>query len=222
MANQLELSPDLSDYVRAHSLREDDILRQLRETTSQLPGGTTMQVMAEEGQLLALLTGLTGGRDVVEVGTFTGYSTLCMARALAPGGRVVTIDITRRWHDIAADAWREAGVADRIDQRIGDAATVLADLLDERGPGSADLVFIDANKQGYRQYYEGALALVRDTGLIVVDNTLYFGRVTDPAAQDAETVAIREFNELLRDDERVDISMLTFADGITLVRRKNA
>jgi O-methyltransferase len=220
MANQLDLSHDLADYVRAHSLRDDDILRRLRETTAELPGGTMMQVMAEEGQLLALLTGLTGGRDVVEVGTFTGYSTLCMARALAPGGRVVTCDITARWHEIAAEAWREAGVADRIDQRIGDATTVLAELLAERGPGSVDLVFIDADKQGYRRYYEGALALIRDTGLIVVDNTLYFGRVADPSAQDAETVAIREFNELLRDDERVDLSMLTVADGITLVRKK--
>lgn len=220
MANQLQSSPELLDYVRRYSLREDDILGELREFTAQLPAGAAMQVMAEEGQLLALLVGLTGGTSVLEVGTFTGYSTLCMARALAPGGRLVTCDITARWPDLAADYWKRAGVADRIDLRVGDAAEVLDTLLAEQGAGSFDLVFIDADKSNYLTYYEKSLPLLRAGGLIVVDNTLYFGRVVDPAAQDPDTVAIREFNERLRDDPRVEISLLPMADGITLLRRK--
>jgi O-methyltransferase len=220
MSSQQQVSDELLGYVRAVSLREDDILRELREKTAAFPAGSAMQVMAEEGQLLALLVGLTGGRNVLEVGTFTGYSALCMARALAPGGQLITCDITGRWPDIAASFWRRAGVADRIDVRIGDGAATMANLVAERGPATFDLVFIDADKQDYAKYYEAALTLINDRGLIVVDNTLFFGRVTDPSATDPGTVAIREFNQALRDDLRVDISLLPMADGITLIRKK--
>jgi O-methyltransferase len=220
MASQQQVPGELLAYVRAVSLREDDILRELREKTATFPAGSSMQVMAEEGQLLALLVGLTGGRSVLEVGTFTGYSALCMARALAPGGQLITCDITERWPSIGASFWRRAGVADRIDVRIGDAAATMAHLVAERGPACFDLVFIDADKQSYAKYYEAALTLINDRGLIVVDNTLFFGRVADPSATDPGTVAIREFNEALRDDPRVDISLLPMADGITLIRKK--
>jgi len=220
MANQLTTGPGLLDYIRHVSLREDDILRDLREQTALLPAGSAMQVMAEEGQLLSLLAGLTPARSILEIGTFTGYSTLCLARALVPGGRVVTCDITARWAPIARASWERAGMRHRIDERIGDAAQTLADLLVTSGPGSFDLIFIDADKAGYTRYYEASLALVSDAGLIVVDNTLYFGRVVDPTAEDQETVAIREFNLALRDDPRVDFSLLPMADGITLIRRK--
>jgi O-methyltransferase len=220
MANQLQSTPELSDYVRNVSLREDEILRELRALTAELPVGSSMQVMAEEGQLLNLLVGLTSARAVLEIGTYTGYSTLCMARALAPGGRLVTCDITDRWPMIAMDYWRRAEVADKIDVRIGDAAVTLTNLVSEFGPSSFDFVFIDADKQNYTKYYESALTLVSDSGLIVVDNTLFFGRVIDLQAQDADTVAIREFNVLLRDDTRVDVSLIPMADGITLVRKK--
>jgi|SRR5450755_2501013 O-methyltransferase len=222
MANQQQVSDELLAYIRAASLREDDILRELREETAAYPAGSAMQVMAEEGQLLALLVGLTGGRSVLEVGTFTGYSALWMARALAPGGQLVTCDVSDRWLDIAVGFWRRASVADRIDVRIGDASVTLPHLIAECGPASFDLVFIDADKPNYAKYYESALTLVNDRGLIVVDNTLFFGRVADPAAQDHDTVAIREFNELLRDDPRVDISLLPVADGITLIRKKRS
>ena len=221
MANQLAVSSRLSDYVPEISLREDEILRELRAETAELPAGSAMQVMAEEGQLLALLVGLTRARSVLEIGTFTGYSTLCLARALAPDSRVVTCDITDRWMSIAENYWKRAGVTDRIDVRIGAAERTMAELLIQEGPGSYDFVFIDADKAGYRRYYELALSLLREDGLIVVDNTLFFGRVVDEEATDPDTVAIREFNAALREDPRVDISLIAMADGITLIRKRS-
>ncbi len=222
MADQLVSSPELLAYVREVSLRDDEVLRDLREMTATLPGGRTMQVMAEEGQFLALLVGLTGARTVLEVGTYTGYSTLCMARALPADGHLVTCDKIDKWPMIAADYWRRAGVADRIHVRIGDAAETLAKMAAEAGPGSVDFAFIDADKGNYPAYYEAVLPLVRPGGLIVVDNTLFFGRVIDTDRQDPETVAIRELNTRLRDDDRVEIALLAVADGITLARKKTA
>ncbi|KDN16111.1 O-methyltransferase [Amycolatopsis rifamycinica] len=222
MADQIVATPEIHEYVRAVSLREDPILAELRAVTAGLPGGTAMQVMAEEGQLLAMLVGLSGARTVLEIGTFTGYSTLCMARALPADGEVVTLDLDGRWPAIGAGYWQRAGVAERIEVRIGDAAKTLADVTDERGAESFGLVFIDADKAGYGTYYEAALRLVRPEGLIVIDNTLFFGRVVDPASRDPDTTAVRALNASLRDDPRVDVSMLTMADGITLVRKKPA
>ncbi|HEY0451014.1 O-methyltransferase [Actinophytocola sp.] len=220
MSQQTDFSPALLAYVRDMSLRDDEILRDLRHATSELPMGQAMQVMAEEGQFLALLVSLTDARLVVEVGTFTGYSTLCMARALPPGGRLVTCDITDRWSPIALPHWRRAGVADRIETRTGDARRTLADLLAEYGPDSADLVFVDADKAGYQVYYEHALELVRPGGLVVLDNTVFFGRVLDGRATDQDTGAIQRLNAHLRDDDRIDLAMLPMADGITLARKR--
>jgi O-methyltransferase len=222
VANQIGNSEELLDYVRDVSLRDDEILRELRAETADLPGGMTMQVMAEEGQLLALLVKLTGARTVVEVGTYTGYSALCMARALPADGRLVTCDITDKWPQIGAEFWKRAGVADRIDLRVGPALETLGALAEEWGTGSVDLAFVDADKANYAAYYEATLALLRPGGLIVVDNTLFFGRVIDPAAQDPDTVAIRALNAALRDDDRVEMSLLPMADGITLVRKRTA
>ncbi|WP_269858083.1 O-methyltransferase [Streptomyces sp. RPT161] len=220
MANQLGLPAGLSEYIRKSSLREDEVLRQLRETTSELPAGSALQVMPEEGQLLTLLAGLTPARRILEIGTYTGYSTLCLARALAPGGRLVTCDITERWPQIGAEYWTKAGVDGRIDLRVGDATDTLKSLVADEGPGTFDFVFIDADKQRYPGYYELALTLVGDHGLIVVDNTLFFGKVVDPDAQDPDTTAIRAFNTLVRDDPRVEMSLVPMADGITLIRKK--
>ncbi|MFI1203247.1 O-methyltransferase [Streptomyces sp. NPDC020883] len=220
MADQTTLSPALLDYARSVALREDGLLRELHDMTAQLPGGRAMQIMPEEAQFLGLLIRLVGARRVLEIGTFTGYSTLCMARALPAGGRIVTCDISDKWPGIGAPFWQRAGVDGLIDLRIGDAARTLAELREHDGDGAFDLVFVDADKAGYLHYYEQALALVRPGGLVAIDNTLFFGRVADPAADDPDTVAVRTLNDLLRDDERVDIALLTVADGITLARRR--
>ncbi|QFZ20147.1 O-methyltransferase [Saccharothrix syringae] len=222
MANQVELSPGLLDYIREVSLRDDPVLRELREETAALPAGAAMQVMAEEGQLLALLVAATGARSVLEVGTFTGYSTLCLARAVPAGGRVTTCDVVEKWPRIGRPHWERAGVADRIDLRLGPAADTLRELRAERGPASFDLAFIDADKANYRVYYEHALDLVRPGGLVVIDNTLLFGRVLEPAAQDPDTVAIRELNAFIATDPRVEPVLLPLADGVTLARLVDA
>ncbi|MFI9274498.1 O-methyltransferase [Kitasatospora sp. NPDC052896] len=220
MAQQVVATEELLDYIREVSLRDEPLLAELRRETAELPAGEAMQVMAEEGQLLALLVRLTGARSILEIGTFTGYSTLCMAQSLPPGGELVTCDITDRWPAIGAGYWERAGVADRIELRIGDAVETLGKLAAERGPDSFDFVFIDADKANYRRYYEDSLALLRPGGLLVVDNTLFFGRVADPDRQDPDTVGVRELNAALHADERVEISLLAMADGITLVRKR--
>ncbi|MER6789722.1 class I SAM-dependent methyltransferase [Streptomyces sp. NPDC000658] len=219
MAGQVQVDERLLDYVSSVSLRDDEILRDLVAETAFMPALNAMVTMPEEGQLLAMLVGLTGASRVLEIGTFTGYSTLCMARALPPGGSVVTCDISERWTRIAQRYWERAGVSDRIELRLGDGAQTMTALLAEHGPETFDLVFVDADKTGYPRYYEEALTLVRPGGLIVLDNTLYFGRVADPAADDPDTVAIRELNASLLVDSRVELSLLVMADGITLARK---
>ncbi|MEV7046522.1 class I SAM-dependent methyltransferase [Amycolatopsis sp. NPDC051061] len=214
MAQQITATPEILDYVRATSLRDDEVLAGLRAETAGLPAAQALQVMPEEGQLLGLLVHLTRAAAVLEIGTFTGYSTLCMARALPADGRLVSCEITPKWPSLGQPFWEKAGVADRIDLRIGDANDTLDGLI---GAGAEfDLVFVDANKSGYLDYYEKSLVLLRRGGLMVLDNTLFFGRVADPSATDTDTVAVRELNELVHADERVEISLLPMADGITL------
>jgi O-methyltransferase len=220
MANQLDTSEQLHSYLRRVSLRDDDVLSELRAETAELPMGTAMQVSAEEGQFLGLLVKLIGARTVLEVGTFTGYSALCMARSMPADGRLITCDVTMRWPAFGIPYWERAGVADRIDLRIGDATSTLDTMLADGEEGSVDLAFIDADKAGYDAYYERCLRLTRSGGLVAIDNTLFFGRVLDPGATDADTVAIRALNEKLRDDDRVDLTLLPLADGLTLARRR--
>jgi len=156
----------------------------------------------------------------VEVGTFTGYSALAMAMALPPGGRVLCCDVSAEYTAVARRYWQEAGVADRIDLRLGPATETLAGLLQAEGPGSQDLAFIDADKSGYDAYYEACLQLLRPGGLIALDNVLWYGRVADAAVNDPDTVALRALNLKLRDDRRVDAVVLSVGDGLTLARKK--
>jgi O-methyltransferase len=220
VADQTEFSAELLTYLRDVSLRDDDILADLRSHTRELPMGRTMQVMPEEGQLLGLLAALTQARTIVEIGTFTGYATLCLARALPPDGRLITCDTNPKWPRYAAPYWKRAGVHHLIDVRIGDAHDTLATLLHEHGESAIDLIFIDADKTSYHHYYEKALRLLRPGGLIILDNTALFGRVIDPADQNEDTMAMRELNTFLHKDPRVDISLLPMADGITLARKR--
>lgn len=219
MRDQIDMTPQLLDYVRENSLRDDPILRDLREATAALPE-RIMQILPEEAQLLGLLVRLTGARDVLEIGTFTGYSTLCLARALPPGGRVVTCDLSHEWTSIGRRHWDRAGLTDRIDLRLGDALHTLTGLIGTDGPESFDLAFIDAGKAQYPEYYEHALRLLRPGGLIILDNTLWSGRVTDPTVDDSDTRGIRAVNQTLHRDDRIDLAMLPMADGVTLALKR--
>jgi caffeoyl-CoA O-methyltransferase len=215
----IALDDRLYHYLQAVSLREPDVLVRLRAETARLPAAG-MQISPEQGQFMALLVRLLGARRCLEVGTFTGYSALACALALPPDGRLVTLDISPEWTAIARRHWLEAGVADRIELRLGPAAGSLLALLAEGAADSFDFAFIDADKTGYDGYYERVLQLVRPGGLIALDNVLWSGRVADPNAQDADTIALRALNRKLHADPRVDLSMLPLGDGLTLARRR--
>lgn len=220
MAKQTPLTKELLDYLCEISLRDEETLRELREETERYPMGTEMQVMAEEGQLLQFLVKLISARNALEIGTFTGYSALCIAKGLTKDGRLITCDINKKWPKIAEPFWKQAGLSGLIESRIGDAGLLLTELLSEVGANYMDFIFIDADKAAYPLYYELGLKLLREGGLMVVDNTLYFGRVLDVASGDPDTVAIRDLNELIRRDDRVDLTVLPMADGITMVRKR--
>ena len=196
-----------------------EVQERLRRETQAHPRAS-MQIGPDQGLLLGLLVRLVGARRVVEVGTFTGYSALAMAMALPPGGRVLCCDVSAEYTAVARRYWQEAGVADRIDLRLGPATETLAGLLQAEGPGSQDLAFIDADKSGYDAYYEACLQLLRPGGLIALDNVLWYGRVADAAVNDPDTVALRALNLKLRDDRRVDAVVLSVGDGLTLARKK--
>jgi caffeoyl-CoA O-methyltransferase len=217
----ISLDDRLYQYLLSVSLREPPVLRRLRQETSRLPNAS-MQIAPEQGQFMALLIRLTGARKVLEIGTFTGYSALTMALALPPNGRIVACDISREWTTIASRYWAEAGVAARIDLRLAPALETTTALLDAGEALTFDFAFIDADKERYADYYEAALQLLRPGGLIAIDNTLWNGRVANPAAQDGDTLAIRAFNERLKDDLRIDLSLVPIGDGLTLARKRDA
>jgi predicted O-methyltransferase YrrM len=211
------LDERLHSYLLEVGVREPEVLRRLRDETAAIPE-SNMQIAPEEGAFLALLVRILGARKVLEIGTFTGYSSTAMALALPADGRIVCCDVSKEWTDVARRAWTDAGVADRVDLRLGPALDTLEQLLASGEAGSFDLVFIDADKANYAGYYEAALQLVRPGGLIAIDNVLWSGRVADPAETDESTTAIRELNDAIAADERVDVSMIPLADGLTLAR----
>jgi caffeoyl-CoA O-methyltransferase len=213
----LGVSPEVHAYLVAHGAPPDALQRELIEETKRLGGISMMQVAPEQGAFLTWLTRALGVRRAVEVGTFTGYSALCIARGLAPGGRLLACDTSEEWTAIGRRYWEKAGVADRIDLRIGPGADTLRAL---PADPCFELGFIDADKPGYPTYYEEILARMRPGGVILVDNVLWTGRVADAAAQDEMTVAIRRFNEKVAADPRVDCVMLPISDGLTLLRKR--
>ena len=220
-SRSIGLSDKVQDYLIDNSLRETPLQRQLRdETASALGGSAGMQIAPEQGQFMALMARLIGARLAVEIGTFTGYSALTVAQALPPGGRLIACDINADWTAIGQRYWAEAGVAERIDLRLGPATETLAALRSSADAGRFDIAFIDADKTNYRRYYEDCLALLRPGGLIMIDNVLWGGSVADAGKTDASTVAIRELNATLHKDERVDLSMVPIGDGLTLARKR--
>ncbi len=217
MSNRtLSIDDRVYDYLLSVSVKEPDLLRQLREETAGIEF-SEMQIAPEQGQFMALLVRLTGARRALEIGTFTGYSSIVIAGALPDDGELVCCDDSEEWTSMARKYWRLAGLEDRIDFRLGDAGKTLQALIDQGQQGTFDFVFIDADKQNYPLYYELSLDLLRAGGLIAVDNTLWSGDVADPGNQEPGTRAIRRFNEMLRQDERVAFSLVTIGDGLTLV-----
>jgi len=211
------LSPAIHDYLVAHGTPPDEVQRSLIEETAALGGISVMQVAPEQGAFMTVLTRLVGARRAVEVGTFTGYSALAIARGLPDDGRLLCCDVSEEWTAIGRRHWDRAGVGDKIELRIGPALETLRALRVEE---VVDLAFIDADKVSYRDYYEEILARLRRNGVILVDNTLWMGAVVDPKADDDGTKAIRAFNDFVAADERVDCVMLPVSDGLTILRKR--
>lgn len=220
MSNRsIVLTDSLYEYMNDVSLREPPLLLALREETAELTQ-RSMQISPEQGQFMALLVRLTGARRCLEVGVFTGYSSLATALALPDDGRVIACDVSEEWTAVARRYWKRAGVDHKIVLRLAPATETLDALVAEGQGGTFDFAFIDADKTNYLAYYERTLALLRTGGLALVDNTLWSGRVADPEVADADTVALRHFNEVLHRDERVDLSLLPMGDGLTVVRKR--
>jgi len=218
-ARSIHLTDKLYDYLLAVSLRDDKLLRRLRRETERMPMGG-MQIAREQGQFMGLLVELMGAKKALEVGTFTGYSSLCVARALPADGRLVCCDVSEAFTRVARDYWREAGVAAKVTLELGPALRTLDRLIAGGSAGSFDFAFIDADKPNYRNYYERCLELVRPGGLIAVDNVLWGGRVADARQKDADTKAIRAFNKRLKGDRRILLSMLPLGDGLSLALKR--
>jgi caffeoyl-CoA O-methyltransferase len=220
MSNQsIGLSDELHAYLLSVSLRESEVMERLRTETAEHPK-SEMQIAPEQGQFLQFLVRLIGARRTLEIGVFTGYSALAVAQELPPTGTLVACDVSEEYTDVARRYWAEAGVADRIDLRIAPAAETLAALLDDGQAGTFDFSFIDADKESYDTYYEQSLELLRPGGVIALDNVFRDGQVTDPDMEDESVRAIQRLNEKLRDDERVDLTMLPLADGVTLAMKR--
>ena len=215
----LGLDNQLYDYLLSVSLREPDILRQLREETARHPAAI-MQIAPEQGQFMALLVQLLGATKTLDIGVFTGYSSLSVALALPPNGKIIACDVSEEDTAIARRYWNAAGVADKIDLRLAPALDTLDELLTSGQAGTFDFAFIDADKRNYDAYYERSLQLIRPGGLIAIDNVLWAGRVADPQEQDNQTNTIRAFNEKLHHDERVTLSLVPIADGLTLALKR--
>lgn len=212
-------SAQLFDYIAAVSLREPEPLRRLRAETERQPLAQ-MRIDPEQGQFMALLARILGARRCLEIGTFTGYSALWVALALPPDGQLITCDINEETTAVARRHWQAAGVAERIDLRLGPALGTLDALIGAGRSGTFDFAFIDADKESYDAYYERVLGLLRPGGLVLVDNVLWGGSVADPKIRDRTTTALRAFNRKLHEDARIDLCLLAMGDGLTVARKR--
>lgn len=219
MSNKsINLTDSLYQYLLDSSLREPELLKALREETAKLPSAN-MQIAPEQGQFMALLVQLIGAKKTIEVGVYTGYSALAVAMALPDEGQILACDISEEYTAVARRYWQHAGVIQKIDLRLAPAAETLKSVINEGRSSTFDFAFIDADKENYAEYFELCLQLLRSGGLIAVDNVLWNGAVIDEQKQDVDTCAIRAFNQQLLSDDRVGISMVPIADGLTLARK---
>lgn len=214
----ITLTDRLYRYMLSVSLREPEVLRKLREETEIHPLGR-MQIAPEQGQFMAMLVKLIGARRCLEIGVFTGYSSLSVALALPSDGKLIALDMNADWTAIARRYWQLAGVADKIELRLAPALTSLEQLEATNNTNAFDFIFIDADKANYTNYFGYAMRLLRPGGLIAIDNVLWSGDVADPSINDKETSALRAFNEQLHHDKRIDLSMIPIGDGLTLARK---
>jgi predicted O-methyltransferase YrrM len=219
MHKTINFDDRLYAYYATVAYDEPAVMRELRERTASLTMAA-MQITAEQGSFMGLLVKLVGAKRILEIGTFTGYSALSMARALPADGRLIASDVSEEWTAIAREFWQKAGVADRITLILKPGRDVIADLLGRGEAGKFDIMFIDADKHNYDHYYEGGLELLRAGGLMMIDNVLWGGDVADLSKTDADTSALRALNAKIRADNRVDFSMVPIGDGVTLVRKK--
>ena len=219
MNKTFALADHVYRYLLSVSLREPEILRSLREETAHDPMAR-MQIAPEQGQFMALLVRLMNAKRCLEIGVYTGYSSLCVALALPPDGKITACDLSDEWTRIARRYWHEAGVAHKIELYLAPALETLDKLLAENRAGTFDFAFIDADKENYLAYYERCLKLVRRGALIAIDNTLWSGRVAEPDNHEVDTVALREFNSKLHHDQRIALSLLPIADGLTLALKR--
>jgi len=214
----LNLTDDLYSYLLDVSLRESSVLKALREETDQLEN-SQMQISPDQGQFMALLVKLIAAKQIIEIGTFTGYSALAMALALPVSGSIIACDTSEKWTAIAGKYWQLAGVNDRIDLRLAPALETLQLLIENGHAGQFDLVFIDADKVNILNYFEQSLILLKAGGVVLVDNVLWSGNVIDSSDESDDTCSIRDFNESLLQDERVEISLIPIGDGLTMARK---
>jgi caffeoyl-CoA O-methyltransferase len=215
----LSITDQLYQYLVEKTLREPEVLGRLRTETAQLPMAG-MQISPEQGQFMTLLAELIGVTNSLEIGVFTGYSSLCIALAMPADGRIVACDVNEEWTRVARRYWKEAGVADKIELRLGPALLTLDELIQKGQSGKYDFAFIDADKSNYDGYYERCLVLLRRGGVIAVDNALWGGSVADPAQTDSDTAAIRALNAKVQGDARVSMSLLPIGDGLLLARKR--
>lgn len=214
-----KITSELRAYLLDKGVRESALLQKLRAEGNTMPE-REMQIGPEQGQFMAVLIELMGARKIIEVGVFIGYGTLWMAGALPSGGKIIACDISERFTSIARRYWAEAGVSDRIDLKLAPAKDTLAGLIKDGAAGSFDLVFIDADKASYATYYEQALTLLRPGGVILIDNVLWDGKVIDAKDTSEDTNAIRALNDVVKNDQRVSISMIPLGDGLTIARKR--